>query len=69
MSTKTPAAPAASQELAKKAPRSSGSKKFFRKAKLIVGAPLPVPAGDHEEYEAFSEQLMEHIAELGREGK
>ena len=47
----------------------SRNKKFFRKAKLIVGAPLPVPAGDHEEYEAFSEQLMEHIAELGREGK
>ena len=47
----------------------SRNKKFFRKAKLIVGAPLPVPAGDHEEYEAFSAQLMEHIAELGREGK
>ena len=47
----------------------SRNKKFFRKAKLIVGAPLPVPAGDHEEYEAFSEQLMDHIAELGREGK
>ena len=47
----------------------SRNKKFFRKAKLIVGAPLPVPAGDHEAYEAFSERLMEHIAELGREGK
>lgn len=43
------------------------NKKFFRKAKLIVGEPIPVPAGTHEEYEAFSETLMETIAALGRE--
>lgn len=43
------------------------NKKFFRKAKLIVGEPIPVPVGSHEEYEAFSEQLMERIARLGRE--
>ncbi|WP_325213695.1 carbohydrate ABC transporter permease [Oscillibacter sp.] len=36
MSTKTPAAPAASQDLAKKAPRPSGSKKFFRKAEPYI---------------------------------
>ena len=36
MSTKTPAAPAASQELARKAPRSSKSKKFFRKVEPYI---------------------------------
>ena len=36
MSTKTPAAPPASQELAKKAPRSSKSKKFFRKVEPYI---------------------------------
>ena len=32
-----------------------------------MGEPMPVPAGTHEEYEAFAEQLMEHITELGKE--
>ena len=36
MSTKNPAAPAASQELARKAPRSSKSKKFFRKVEPYI---------------------------------
>lgn len=36
MSTKTPAAPTASQELARKAPRSSKSKKFFRKVEPYI---------------------------------
>lgn len=43
------------------------NKKFFRRVKLVVGEPIPVPAGSHEEYEVFAESLMERIAELGRE--
>ena len=45
----------------------SRNKKFFRKAKLIIGKPIPVPAGTHEEYEAFAGQLMADISEMGRE--
>ena len=45
----------------------SRNKKFFRKAKLIIGKPIPVPAGTHEEYEAFAGQLMVDISEMGRE--
>lgn len=43
------------------------NKKFFRKVKLVIGTPIQVPAGSHEEYETFAEKLMERIAELGRE--
>lgn len=45
----------------------SRNKKIFRKARLIVGEPIPVPAGSHEFYEEFAEQLMQRIAELGKE--
>jgi len=42
------------------------NKKFFRRCKLVIGVPMPVPTGSHEEYEAFAEYLMEHITELGK---
>ncbi len=45
----------------------SRNKKIFRKARLIVGEPIPVPTGSHEFYEEFAEQLMQRIAELGKE--
>ena len=45
----------------------SRKKKPFCRAKLVMGEPMPVPTGTHEEYEAFAEYLMEHITELGKE--
>ena len=45
----------------------SRKKKPFCRARLVMGEPMPVPTGTHEEYEAFAEHLMEHITELGKE--
>lgn len=43
----------------------SRNKKFFKKSKLVIGAPMPVPVGKNVDFEGFAENLMTHISELG----
>lgn len=43
----------------------SRNKKFFKKAKLVIGEAMFVPMGKDVDFEDFAEMLMKHISELG----
>ena len=45
----------------------SRRKVIFRRVKIVIGEPVYVPAGT-EDYQQFTDALMDTIAELGREG-